>query len=114
MSKLKQRIETVSEELDLSKKMANKAFFSIFEMIKNELLECREKQGKVVVHGFGSFCWRKVKERNGRNPKTGESIVIPAHDRLVFNPYKWVDPPKEEPKEPESKQEPTKRGRKKK
>ena len=39
---------------------------------------------RVVITGFGVFVVKKVAAREGRNPKTGESIQIPAHRRVAF------------------------------
>lgn len=37
----------------------------------------------VVLRGFGTFKTVDCKERQGRNPQTGEAITIPAHKRPV-------------------------------
>jgi len=47
---------------------------TIFDSIK-DALACRDK---VEVRGFGSFKLRSRKERNGRNPKTGIPVSVPA------------------------------------
>jgi DNA-binding protein HU-beta len=36
--------------------------------------------------GFGTFFVKKRKERKGRNPKTGETISIPASKTIFFRP----------------------------
>ncbi len=43
---------------------------------------------KVVLVGFGSFEARARKEREGRNPKTNEKMVIPATVVPAFSPGK--------------------------
>lgn len=43
---------------------------------------------RVRLVGFGSFVVQERKERQGRNPKTGESITIPATRRPVFKASK--------------------------
>jgi len=43
---------------------------------------------KVTLVGFGSFERRDRKEREGRNPKTGETMVIPATKVPAFSPGK--------------------------
>lgn len=40
-----------------------------------------------LVH-FGTFKVKKVPPRKGRNPKTGETIEVPAHEKLSFQPSK--------------------------
>lgn len=42
--------------------------------------------GEVILRGFGHFTVRKRAERTGRNPRTGEKLVIPAHNAVHFSP----------------------------
>jgi len=44
------------------------------------------KSGKPFKMFDIRFAVEDVEERNGRNPSTGESIVIPAHKRLSIKP----------------------------
>lgn len=38
------------------------------------------KQGKnIEIRGFGSYKVKKKKERQARNPKTGEQVFVPGH-----------------------------------
>jgi nucleoid DNA-binding protein len=46
------------------------------------------KGEKVDLRGFGSFQVSDKNERQGRNPKTGESLTIPAKRVAVFKPSK--------------------------
>ena len=43
---------------------------------------------KVQLVGFGNFEPRERKERQGRNPKTGDTMIIPATTVPVFSPGK--------------------------
>jgi|SRR5687768_11559382 len=43
-------------------------------------------QPKFTYPGFGTFTKRKRGERPGRNPQTGEQIVIPSSFTLAFAP----------------------------
>lgn len=56
----------------------------LFDSIQRALRE----QGQLRLHQFGSFKLQWTKERRGRHPQTGESIIIPAHPRIVFTPAK--------------------------
>ena len=40
---------------------------------------------KIALSGFGIFSTRNKAQRNGRNPQTGESIVIPSHKVVKFS-----------------------------
>lgn len=44
------------------------------------------RDGLVRLHEFGTFELQWAKERRGRNPKTGEAIIIPGKNRIVFRP----------------------------
>lgn len=43
-----------------------------------------KRDGKFTYPGFGAFLLRKRKARNGRNPKTGEPLVIKASQTVAF------------------------------
>ncbi len=43
-----------------------------------------KKKGKIGLVGFGTFSVSKRKAREGRNPKTGETIKIPAKKVVKF------------------------------
>ncbi len=47
-----------------------------------------ERDGEVRVRGLGLFRSKRVEERIGRNPRTGEALVIPAHYNVQFTPEK--------------------------
>jgi DNA-binding protein HU-beta len=67
-------IEAVAESADLSKADAGKAVDAFMESVTGAL-----KQGEeVTLVGFGTFTVRDRAARTGRNPRTGESIKIPA------------------------------------
>jgi Bacterial nucleoid DNA-binding protein len=55
---------------------------SIFEIIKEEL----ENGNSVMVSGFGKWTVKSKRKHNGRNPKTGEQIVIDARKVVTFKP----------------------------
>lgn len=57
-----------------TKKQAQQAVEAVFAAITKSLARGEE----VTVTGFGTFSTRKSVVRSGRNPKTGESITIPA------------------------------------
>jgi integration host factor subunit beta len=67
-------INTLSEEVNLSQKdMA-----IVVETILSTIVDTLKRGDKVEIRGFGSFRVRHKKAREGRNPKTGEKISIPA------------------------------------
>jgi integration host factor subunit alpha len=56
----------------------------IFDAIKNRLGDGE----KVQITGFGTFVVRQKRERRGRNPQTGEEMLIKPRKSVVFRPSK--------------------------
>lgn len=63
-----------------TKKQAQQAVEAVFAAITKSLARGEE----VTVTGFGTFRTAKSAARSGRNPKTGESITIPASVKPKF------------------------------
>ncbi len=79
-------INVVAAEANLSKKDADAAVTATLAAIANAL-----KEGdKVQLIGFGTFEVKEVAEREGRNPKTGETIKIPACKKPAFTASKLL------------------------
>ena len=77
-------IEVVANETGLSKKDVDAVVSATFAAIASAL-----KDGdKVAIAGFGSFEVKESAEREGRNPKTGETITIPAAKKPSFSASK--------------------------
>ena len=67
-------IEAVAAKAEMTKKDADKAVSAVIDSI----VEAVAGGDKVQIVGFGTFEARDRKEKTGRNPKTMETIVIPA------------------------------------
>ena len=81
-----QLIAAVAETASISKKDAEAAVNATLAAIANAL-----KDGdKVQLLGFGTFEVKAVAEREGRNPKTGETIKIPASKKASFTASKLL------------------------
>lgn len=50
--------------------------------------ETDEDGGRIIVQGFGSFTRKTRDARQGRNPKTGAALTIPARSVLTFKASK--------------------------
>lgn len=75
-------VAAVSESSGLSKGDAAKAVDAIFESITGAL-----KNGEdVKLIGFGSFDVAERAAREGKNPRTGETIKISAAKQVKFKP----------------------------
>jgi integration host factor subunit beta len=60
----------------------------IVETLFDSIIDALKSNDKVEVRGFGSFRSRQRKPRTGRNPKTGESVAVPAKRVPYFKPSK--------------------------
>ena len=73
-------IEAVASKSGLTKADAERAFKAFIETITDTL-----KSGdQVTMIGFGTFLVRERKARQGRNPRTGETIQIKAAKNPAF------------------------------
>ncbi len=73
-------IETIYEEIGLSKRDSAKITENMLDIIKETL----ENGENVKLSGFGSFNIRDKRARRGRNPQTGEEITISSRRVLTF------------------------------
>jgi nucleoid DNA-binding protein len=79
-----QLIEKVAAKTELGKAEVTAAVDSVLDLIA-EALRVNER---VDLRGFGSFVVKERKERQGRNPRTGETITIAAKRDASFKPGK--------------------------
>ena len=77
-------VERIYDKVGFSKKEATEIVESIFEVVKRRL----EQGEKVKVSGFGNFVVNEKRPRKGRNPQTGEEMVIQPRRSVVFRPSK--------------------------
>ena len=70
----------VAESTGLSKADATKAIDSMLDIVAAHL----KKGEEVRLAGFGTFAVTKRKASEGRNPRTGEKIQIPASNQPKF------------------------------
>jgi DNA-binding protein HU-beta len=73
-------IDSLATKLDLQKTLAERIVNTMFDDIEGAL----QKGDKVNISGFGTFAVSDRKARQGRNPKTGETIEIPASKSAKF------------------------------
>jgi integration host factor subunit alpha len=53
---------------------------TLFELIKQSL----ERGDDVLISGFGKFCVKEKQQRMGRNPQSGEPVVLPPRKVITF------------------------------
>ncbi len=73
-------VARIAESSGLTKKDAEAALNATLNAIQDSLV----KGDKVVLTGFGTFEVRERKPRVGHNPRTGDSISIPAQKSPAF------------------------------
>src|SRR3954452_11014683 len=77
-------IDEVARITEHTKKEAEQMVDAVLEVITAAL----ERDEKVDLRGFGSFQVSGRKERQGRNPQTGEALTIAARNAAVFKTSK--------------------------
>ena len=58
----------------------------IVEQVFDIMKETLEGGEKIKISGFGNFNVRTKRPRKGRNPKTGEEVVISGRKVVTFKP----------------------------
>lgn len=73
-------VEKLQTELGFHKNQSVEIVESLLELIKSTL----ESGEDVLVSGFGKFCVNDKKERKGRNPATGEDLMLKPRRIVTF------------------------------
>jgi integration host factor subunit alpha len=73
--------EAVAEQTGYSKKQSVETLETLLEHIKRSL----ESGEEVLISGFGKFCVKEKQERLGRNPATGEDMMLEPRRVVTFN-----------------------------
>jgi integration host factor subunit alpha len=75
-----QIVSTVQNHLGLSRKSSSKLIENLLEIIKQTL----EIDEDVLISGFGKFCVKQKRERKGRNPATGDDMMLAPRKVVTF------------------------------
>jgi len=73
-----QLIDSIYRQVDLPKTRSAQVVESLLEIIKKTL----ENGEDVLISGFGKFCVKDKRKRRGRNPQSGEDLML-AERRVV-------------------------------
>jgi len=79
-------VEEVANQSELTKKDAE----VIVQTVLDSITESLQRGEKIELRGFGSFRIRKRSSRQGRNPKTGSAVSVPAKKVPYFKPGKEI------------------------
>ena len=73
-------VSFIANNNDCSKAEAER----VIDMFTNSVIAALEKGEKINLVGFGSYSVHHVEGRDGRNPRTGEPLKIPAYNQPKF------------------------------
>jgi integration host factor subunit alpha len=73
-------IEAIAEQNGFTKKNSTETVETILEIIKATLASGED----VLISGFGKFCIKEKRERKGRNPATGEDMILAPRRVVTF------------------------------
>ena len=59
---------------------------TVLDTVMDEMISAIAKGGRIEIRGFGSFQMRKHSTKNGYNPTTGETMIVPAGKTVLFKP----------------------------
>jgi len=74
-------VEAVAKQIGYPKNQSSEITETLLEIIKRTL----ESGEDVLVSGFGKFCVKTKHERRGRNPATGEDMMLEPRRVVTFN-----------------------------
>lgn len=73
-------IDAVAESNGYTRKKSIETVETVLELIKRSL----ESGEDVLICGFGKFCVKEKAERKGRNPATGEAMILTSRRVVTF------------------------------
>ena len=80
MALTKSDIVSAVHELGFSKKKSVEIIENLLEIMKSAL----EKNEDVLISGFGKFCVKDKGKRRGRNPATGDDLILRERRVVTF------------------------------
>jgi len=75
-----QIIDGIQNQIGFTKNMSTDTVETLLEIIKHNL----EAGDDVLVSGFGKFCVREKQKRRGRNPATGDDMMLAPRKVVTF------------------------------
>lgn len=88
--------KTVMERTGCKKGLVKEAVDSLFVAMRERLME----EGRIEIRNFGVWTVKRTRPKpNARNPRTGETIFVPAHRKVHFKPGRRLKAELSEPVE---------------
>jgi integration host factor subunit alpha len=75
-----QIVETIWNQIGFSKNKSSEVVETLLEIIKSGL----ESGEDVLISNFGKFCVKRKDERKGRNPATGDAMMLAPRKVVTF------------------------------
>ena len=82
------RSELLSELAEANPDLRMEEVEQVIDIFFDEITERLAEGGRVELRGFGAFSTREREARQGRNPRTGEQVAVPAKRVPYFKPGK--------------------------
>jgi len=73
-------IQSIADQIGLTRNQSSYVTETLIEIIKRTLASGED----VLVSGFGKFCVNEKVQRKGRNPATGESMMLKPRKVVTF------------------------------
>ena len=73
-------VDSIADQIGYTKNHSSEILKTLLEIIKKSL----ESGEDVLVSGFGKFCVKEKRERKGRNPSTGEDMMLRPRKVVTF------------------------------
>jgi len=75
-----QLVESIHNQIGFTQKRSSEIVETLLEIIKSTLASGED----VLISGFGKFCVKQKAERRGRNPATGEDLMLAPRKVVTF------------------------------
>ena len=82
--------QLVKKLLSKNPHLIQKDVENITSLILEKITTTLEDNRRVEIRGFGSLSVRKRDQKNGRNPRTGESVFVPEKKAPIFKSGKGL------------------------
>ena len=84
------RSQLVKRLLNKNPHLIQKDVENVTSLVLDKIISTLENDGRVEIRGFGSLSVRKRNSKNGRNPRTGESVFVPEKKAPIFKSGKGL------------------------
>ena len=75
-----QIVNSIADQIGYTKNKASEIIETLLEIMKKRL----ESGDDVMISNFGKFCVKEKRARRGRNPETGEEMILRPRKVVTF------------------------------